>query len=237
MQIEHKKTVLNDEAALYHHSEQISEKEKWAQMSGAQKWEHFKTYYLLKVVGVTAAVGLIVWILGTIFAPKKEVLFSVAIVNQALGHKEYLQVQEEFDAILELDPETQKTIFDGGYDFVYDEMNSVQKFALHNATGELDVAIMPMSEFVQYAVNGNFSPVEKHLAPKLYESLSAYLIESGVANTDGTIPKESICAYGICIDASWLYEENEPEEPVVLAIGYATQKDETIAKFLEYIFR
>ena len=39
MNLKNKKTVLNDDAALYSHKEDISEKEKWSTMSKKERWQ------------------------------------------------------------------------------------------------------------------------------------------------------------------------------------------------------
>ena len=52
MNINNKKTTLNDEAAIYTHDENVSEKEKWQAMSGKRKWQYFKDYYLGKIVAI-----------------------------------------------------------------------------------------------------------------------------------------------------------------------------------------
>ena len=75
MDLNHKKTTLGDEAALYHHREDISEKEKWAAMSGREKWEYFKAYYLLKVVAGFGSAAFVIALLYTMFAPKPETVF------------------------------------------------------------------------------------------------------------------------------------------------------------------
>ena len=236
MNVEHKKTVLNDEAALYHHSEQVSEKEKWQHMTPAKRWDYFKSYYLWKVVGVAAAVLVVGSILYSMFSPKKEVVLSVAIIDQALRIDQYMKVQEEIDTLLGLDPETQETVFDGGYDFKFNGMDAVQKFAIYNMTGELDITILPLSVFERYAPNGTYSPVAGHLKPGLYSELSDYLVESKQADEDGNLIEGSETVYGIRIDSTHVFEEYSPEEPIILVINLSTSKEEAIEEFLNYLF-
>lgn len=236
MDVKHKKTVLDDEAALYHHSEQVSEKEKWKNMSPEKRWDYFKSYYLLKVLGVTAVVFVVGSILFSMFSPKKEVVLSVAIVNRALRMDQYEKVQAEFEALLELDPETQETVFDGGYDFELNEMEAVQKYAIYNMTGELDVTILPLSVFERYAPNGTYSPVANHLEPELSVELSEYFVESKQADTDGNLMEGSETVYGIRIDSTHVFEGYAVEEPILLVINHSTGKDEVISEFLNYLF-
>lgn len=236
MDVEHKKTVLNDEAALYHHDENVSEKEKWSRMSGKERWEYFKSYYLMKCIAVIASVAVVVSIFYAMFSPKPEVVLNVAIVNQALVQPQYLELQEAFETWIELDSETQETVFDGGYDFELDQYNALQKFAIYNAAGELDVTILPLSEFERYAPVGYFSQVSNQISTGLYLKLSDYFIESSRQNENGEIEEGTTAVYGIRIDSTRIFEGYEVSEPVVLAINHSTGNEEMIERFLTYLF-
>lgn len=236
MNIENKKTALDDEAALYHHSDHTSEKEKWAGMTAAKRWDYFKTYYLKKILVIllcAVAVGSIIY---SMVKPKEEVVFSVAIVNVAMRQDLYMKVQEDMEKLLEIDKETQKIIFDGGYDFETDVYSAMQKFSLYNTTGELDVTILPLSEFEKYACVGHFSPVSEHLQTGLYNQLSDHFIVCGQKDDKGEWIEDSENVYGIRIDQTQIYENYETKEPVILAINKATKHNNEIAKFLEYLF-
>lgn len=236
MNIENKKTALNDEAALYRHKEDISEKEKWKNMSPAKRWEYFKNYYLMKLTVTLIVVIMVGSILYTMLAPKPEVRFSVAIINHALLYDTQVALQEKFEEHLGLDREIEETLFDSGYDFAYDEVNSLQKFGLYNAVGELDVTILPMSVFEEYAAIGYFAPVSEHLSTDLYVKLSDYLVECKQKDENGAEIEGSEAMYGIRLDSTWIYEGTAYDEPAVLAVNLATTSDEDIAAFLKFLF-
>ena len=44
MNLKNKKTVLGDDAALYSHKEDVSEKEKWENMSRKERLRYFADY-------------------------------------------------------------------------------------------------------------------------------------------------------------------------------------------------
>lgn len=236
MEVKHKKTTLGDEAALYHHREDISEKEKWNNMTGKERWNYFKNYYLLKVLGILVTVIVVVSILNTILAPKPEKLLSVAIANGAMKQEQYLKVQEDFQKAIGMDEETQETIFDGGYDFEYDLYQSMQKFAIYNAVGDLDVTIMPLSVFEVYAPKGYFATVSSRISDGLYAELAAYLVESGLTDEDGNEIEGSEAVYGVRIDETAVFDGYEAEEEVVLVINLGSQKNESVEKFLQFLF-
>ena len=53
MNLKNKKTTLGDDAALYSHREDVSEKEKWESMNSKERLRYFADYYLGKIVSLT----------------------------------------------------------------------------------------------------------------------------------------------------------------------------------------
>ena len=236
MDIENKKTALDDEAALYHHQDNVSEKEKWQNMSGTKKWEYFKNYYLMKVIVTAVVLVTLGSILHTMLTPKPEVRLSVAIIDHVMLYETQQAVQAGFDAYLGIDKEKEETLFDSGYDFAMDEINSLQKFGLYNAVGDLDVTIMPLSVFQKFAPIGYFSPISEHLTTDLYVQLSEHMLECKQKDENGVEIEGSETVYGILLDSTWVYENGGYAEPVVLAVNLATTNDENIGAFLRFLF-
>lgn len=236
MNLKNKKTVLNDEAAIYHHSENVSEKEKWKNMNGKKRWEYFKEYYLMKLVIIVICVGLAGSLLHTMLTPKPEVVLSVAIINGAMYYDTCEAVQLEFDELLALDAEKQETLFDMGYDLTAGSYETMQKFSMYNAVGELDITLMPQSVFESYAPAGFFSPVTEYLPADLYGELSEFLVESQRNDEDGNLVPGSETVYGIRIDSTWPYEGQNREEPVILSINLAPSNLENVERFLRFLF-
>lgn len=117
MELKNKKTVLSDDAAIYHHDEYTSEKEKWKNLHGRERWEYFKNYYVMKVIVSIVVVALSISLLITIFSPKPDTVFFAAIVNSSLLDTQIETVKDEFESAISLDPEKQETVFDTGYFF------------------------------------------------------------------------------------------------------------------------
>ena len=102
MDLNGKKTVLNDESTIYKHQEELSEKEKLKQMTWLQRLDYFKTYYLVKVIVIVIVIGMISSILHTALAPKPDRMISVAVIDDAVPIDVVYQVQEKFEAFIEL---------------------------------------------------------------------------------------------------------------------------------------
>lgn len=236
MNIENKKTVLNDEASIYSHNDDLSEKEKWKTMNGKQKWEYIKNYYLMKTIVVLFVVAFIGSILYTVLSPKPDLVFSLAVVDAAMTPDQMHQIQTEFEERIALDEKTQETCFDSGYYFREGEYESMQRFATYNAVGQLDVTVMPESIFERFAAAGHFASLAEKLPTDLYLELSPYLVECQMFDDDGTPIENSETMLGIRIDGTWLYEGAQVAEPIILAINLSSPNAENVMEFLRYLF-
>lgn len=236
MNLKNKKTVLNDDAALYSHKEDISEKEKWSTMSANERWQYFVDYYLAKIVATVIVIAVVGSILHTILTPKPDNVFSVAIINDGASINLYENLQKKFNEYLALDEENQETRFDTGYSFAMGDYQSWQKFSMYNVVGDLDVSIMPQSVFEEYAPGEYFSPVAGMLPTDLYMSLSDYMLETKLRDDDGNLLEGSETVFGILLDTTWLYKDTEYAEPMVLVINLAPSNKENVEKFLHFLF-
>lgn len=236
MNLKNKKTVLNDDAALYSHKEDVSEKEKWANLSKKERWQYFVDYYLGKIVVTLIVVAVVGSILHTMLTPKPEVVLSVAVVNDSANQLLYDELQTKFNEVIELDAEKQQTVFDTGYSFNSYDYQSWQKFSMYNMVGDLDVSIMPQSYFEEYAPGDYFSPIAVHLSSGLYSALSEYFMETMQQDEDGNLIPGSEMVYGINLSSTWLYENQQREEDMILVINAAPENVSNIEKFLYLLF-
>lgn len=236
MNLKNKKTVLNDDAALYSHKEDVSEKEKWQNMNKKERWQYFADYYLARIVVTVIVAAVLISILYTMLSPKPDVVLSVAIVNDSVAADTYDNLQQKFEEHLGIDPETQQTLFDTAYSFSSIDYESWQKFSMYNMVGDLDVTIMPLSVFEEYAPGGYFSAISQHLPSDLYRDLSEYMLETKQKDDDGNLIPDSETVFGINLGSTWVYEGQERTEPMVLAINAAPEHVENIEKFLRFLF-
>jgi len=236
MIIKNKKTALNDDAALYNRQESTSEKEKWQSMSGKRRLRYFLDYYLGRILAVTLVLAVVGSILYTMLSPKPESVFSVAVINDSENQLYYDALQVQLNELLEVDEETEETIFDTGYYFSDVEYQSFQKFSIYNTVGDLDVSIFPLSVFEEYAPGEHFSPVAEYLSSGLYSSLSEYWVESKVQDIKGTLVDGTETVYGIDLSDTWFYQTCPSKEPMILIINLAPKNSENIEAFLNLLF-
>ena len=236
MNLKNKKTVLSDDAALYSHKEDVSEKEKWKTMSGKERLRYFADYYLGTIVIIVIVLAVMVSIAYTVLRPRPETVLAVAVVNDAANQQVYDELQKKYEEYISLNPEKQQTVFDTGYTFNNYDYQSWQKFSMYNMVGDLDVSILPMTYFEEYAPGEYFSPVAVHLSSSLYGALSEYLLETQKTDDEGNLIPGSETVYGIDLSSTWLYQNLQKEEPMVLVINAAPKNANNIEGFLNLLF-
>lgn len=236
MNLKNKKTVLNDDAALYSHREDVSEKEKWENMNRKEKWRYFFDYYLGKIVIILIVLASVGSILYTMLKPRPETVLSVAVVNDGVNAALYEDLQIKFQDFIELNAETQQTIFDTGYSFNEYDYQSWQKYSMYNMVGDIDISIMPYTYFQQYAPDEYFAPIAMYLSSGVYTSLADYLLETQKTDEEGNLIPGSETVYGIDLSSTWLYDGQQREEPMVLVINLQPKNVENIEKILTLLF-
>lgn len=236
MNLKNKKTVLNDDAALYSHREDVSEKEKWEAMTKKERLRYFFDYYFSKIIVTIIVLAVAGSILYTMLTPKPETVLSVGVVNDGINLALYENLQKEFEKAIALDEEKQQIVVDTGYTFNEYDYQSWQKYSMYNMVGDLDVSIMPYEDFEKYAPGGHFSAVSLHLSSSLYASLSDYLLETKQTDDAGNLIPDSETVYGIDLSSTWLYEGRQDEKRMVLVINLAPKNEENIEKFLTLLF-
>ena len=236
MNLKNKKTVLGDNAALYNNREGISEKEKWAAMNKKERLRYFVDYYLGKIVAIVAVVAVLIAFVVTMLRPVPERIFSLAVVEDAGNQALYDELQTKLEEVLEMDAENEEIIFDTSHLLSNGDYQSWQKYFLYNTVGDIDVSIMPKYVFEEYAPGNYFSLVSERLSSDLYVALEPYFVESLRRDEDGVIIPNSETIYGIDISSTWLYENVELQEPMILVINMAPKNVENIEKFLTFLF-
>ena len=236
MNLKNKKTVLGDNAALYSHREDVSEKEKWTSMTTKERLRYFADYYLGKIIVTIIVVAVLTSIAVTMLRPRPEIMLAVAVVEDSANQAVYDDLKIKLEESLGLDTEKQETIFDTGYNFSNGDYQAWQKFAMYNMVGDLDVTLMPKSAFEKYAPGNFFSTIPQFLSDSLYAALEPYLLEISLQNDDGTEIPDSKGVYGIDLSSTWIYKEAEQTEPMILVINAAPKHAENIDDFIMLLF-
>lgn len=162
MEIDHKKTALDDDAAIYKKLEDREETkntwQKWKELDARGKWNFFVDYYLLKLVFTLAAGGLLVALLYTTLKPRPDEQLYVIMLDNILD----LQGTEEYFASalvgIGYDPEDDRIMLN-------DALSSQSAADLSNlstyaAAGTMDVLIAPETALQTYAKASLLAPLD-----------------------------------------------------------------------------
>ena len=236
MNLKNKKTTLGDDAALYSHREDVSEKEKWESMNSKERLRYFSDYYLGKIIITVIVLAVVGSIAYTMLRPRPDIMLSVAVVEDGINQPIYDELKIKLEEAMGLEPEKQETVFDTGYNFSNGDYQSWQKFSMLNLVGDLDVTLMPKSVFDEYAPGNYFSPISPYLSEHLSAALEPYFLEIILENDDGTEIPDSKAVYGIDLSSTWLYQNVQREEPMVLVINAAPKHAENIDDVLSLLF-
>lgn len=236
MNLKNKRTVLSDDAALYSHREDVSEKEKWETMTTKERLRYFADYYLVKIVVTVIVVAALASLIVTMLRPQPDIMLAVAVVEDAANQAVYEKMQTKFEEVIGLDPETQETTLDTGYILSGNDYEAWQKFSLYNMVGDLDVTIMPKTVFEKYAPGNYFAPVSERLPGELYAALEPYHVESLMRDEEGNLMPDSETVLGIDISSTWIYDEVKITEPMILIINLAPKNGDNIDELLTLLF-
>lgn len=201
--VDNLKTVLDDDAELYKGEDRRSVREKWKELNGAERWQFFKDYIFAKLMWILAGVGLVVWILISMFGPKKTQILHVAVLSSPFPQGVEEQVAAELLELLSETPDDDEVILDTGYSLSVDEYNTRMKLVAVIASGEIDCIILPAGE-LQNEVSGGVALElgRTELGDDLLRELSEYQIsaipyEYDVDNNITSVGEEAMYALDV----------------------------------------
>lgn len=163
MEIEHKKTTLEDNAAIYQKGEEREEskstKQKWKELDTKGKWSFFVDYYLFKLILIVAAAALLGSLLYTTLKPRPDEQLYVIMLDNILdleGTEDYFEKAIEG---IGYDPDKNRIMLN-------DSLSSQSASDLSNIStyafaGTLDVLIAPETALQNYAKSSLLAPLEE----------------------------------------------------------------------------
>lgn len=204
MDINQKKTALDDDSILYQKRDDSTGKKDISTLSGRQKLQYFKDYYLkfciLAVVLLVIGVNLIY----TIFFRHQETVLSIAFVNDtALADAEELTscLQDYYQA----DGRHQLITVNNYY---LEDPNQQMAFTTRLVTGDIDIVICDQETFDSESASGFYLDLSDQLSPSANAAFSKYLITGHTEernNDDQIVSTGPDLPYGINIADTPLY--------------------------------
>lgn len=236
MNIEHKKTALDDDSILYQKRDDSLGKKDTSNLNGKQKIGYFKDYYLRAVLVGIVVVVIAGSLIYNMFFRHENTVLSVAVVGdvwisdmealtQELRGYYGLTKESDYVSLEHYDPE---------------EYTSQIKLTTYIAAKEIDVFICSEDIFKQYAEMGFLYDLSKELPGDLYRKFASKAVKASQVETDesGNVEQTSPPApYGIDITETSFYQKNgaTDEKAILGIIGNTADNMDNIVKFLEYI--
>ena len=230
-------TKLEQDAAIYSKRTEESEKELRKNLTKEQKVQYFRDYYLPKILLGILVAALLIWLGKDFFAPKKDVVLYVAVVDDVLGNASVEELKKDLEELYAIDTDKQEIVVNAG--FSSSSLDSMGQLTTYIYAGEVDVIISSEKEFDILAKSGHFVEYDEAAATKIYadyeEDRRVYVVPETAEGEEEDADKEAVNC-GIDLEGSRRLKELGS----IAAKSYAgivinSQNQENAAKFITYI--
>lgn len=237
-----KKTSLTEEASIYQkRQDDLSDKERMKNMTGKQKRDFFKTYYLPKLLVILAVAGVIFYIVWVDFINKSHIYMRCAILNESITDSTLTEFSDQFTDSMKMDYKKNRASFymyytrsDVAREMGADTGSDLSEISSRLVANSLDCMIASYEDVENiYLKNGFIMNLNNFLSKKEKEALKPYLI---------TKKDEPDKVIGIslkkCKKYQALFTGRTPitEEPILYVITNATEEGKNYAKKLIHYF-
>ncbi len=238
-----KKTSLKDDAYIYEqrHEDNISEKERFSQMTKKEKWIHFSEYYSKPLIIGLIIVGIAGYLIWHDFIARKNIIYRCAILNETIVTENLSEFNQNFTKFCRLDPNDNEAAFNTYFtneiatEVGTSAISDLQSIASQIYAETLDGIIADEVSFSNYLNNGFFKSMEDYLTAEEYEKLRPYLYIP--QHKDNKNHK----AYGIYLDESPVYQKlvndgNVNVKKPIFGILFNSKEPERSRDALYYLF-
>lgn len=216
MQIDGKKTTLDDDAEIYKRgddrSENLTTKEKWNAMTKKERLSFFMTYYFWKIMLGLAIAVLIGYAVYCIVRPKPKELAYIVILDNALNGQ---MVSDYFEnAVQDMGYTTKEAVINGDTTLTSSKNNptDAQTISTYIFAGTLDIMIGTEDALKLYANRGVLGDLREHMPADILNSLTEddlvmyHYVPDDTADASDT--ERDICI-GIRMDGTELIESTK----------------------------
>ena len=202
-------------------------RENTAGMSPRGKAEYILTYYWYHILGIAAAVGLVLFLIIHFGFREDPPLFTCAMVNQEINYERDGKLEEDFSEASGIDPDRMDINSDFNISYGDTKLEGVnessyEKFFFKWQNRELDAVVLPES-FYKYCreLGGTF----RSIAGWDTEGMSVY--EDGGEATAVDVADTSLAGY----------LSDETGERLLLAFPDTGEHEDSCREFLDFIRR
>ena len=238
-----KKTSLTEEASIYQkRQDDLSDKERIKNMTGKQKRDFFKTYYLPKLLVILAVAGVVFYIVWVDFINKSHIYMRCAILNESITDSTLTEFSDRFTDSMKMDYKKNRASFymyytrsDVAREMGADTGSDLSEISSRLVANSSDCMIASYEDVENiYLKNGFIMNLNDFLSEKEKKALKPYLV---------TKKNEADKVIGIslkdCKKYRTLFTGRTPitEEPVLYVITNATDEGKNYVKqLIHYLY-
>ena len=238
-----KKTSLTEEASIYQkRQDDLSDKERIKNMTGKQKRDFFKTYYLPKLLVILAVAGVVFYIVWVDFINKSHIYLRCAILNESITDSTLTEFSDRFTDSMKMDYKKNRASFymyytrsDVAREMGADTGSDLSEISSRLVANSLDCMIASYEDVENiYLKNGFIMNLNNFLSENEKKALKPYFV---------TKKNEADKVIGIslkdCKKYRTLFTGRTPitEEPVLYVITNATDEGKNYVKqLIHYLY-
>lgn len=238
-----KKTSLTEEASIYQkRQDDLSDKERIKNMTGKQKRDFFKTYYLPKLLVILAVAGVVFYIVWVDFINKSHIYLRCAILNESITDSTLTEFSDRFTDSMKMDYKKNRASFymyytrsDVAREMGADTGSDLSEISSRLVANSLDCMIASYEDVENiYLKNGFIMNLNNFLSENEKKALNPYFV---------TKKNEADKVIGIslkdCKKYRTLFTGRTPitEEPVLYVITNATNEGKNYVKqLIHYLY-
>ena len=238
-----KKTSLTEEASIYQkRQDDLSDKERIKNMTGKQKRDFFRTYYLPKLLVILAVAGVVFYIVWVDFINKSHIYMRCAILNESITDRTLTEFSDRFTDSMKMDYKKNRASFymyytrsDVAREMGADTGSDLSEISSRLVANSLDCMIASYEDVENiYLKNGFIMNLNNFLSENEKKALKPYFV---------TKKNEADKVIGIslkdCKKYRTLFTGRTPitEEPVLYVITNATNEGKNYVKqLIHYLY-
>lgn len=234
---------MTEEASIYQkRQDDLSDKERIKNMTGKQKRDFFRTYYLPKLLVILAVAGVVFYIVWVDFINKSHIYMRCAILNESITDSTLTEFSDRFTDSMKMDYKKNRASFymyytrsDVAREMGADTGSDLSEISSRLVANSLDCMIASYEDVENiYLKNGFIMNLNNFLSENEKKALKPYFV---------TKKNEADKVIGIslkdCKKYRTLFTGRTPitEEPVLYVITNATDEGKNYVKqLIHYLY-
>ncbi len=235
MNIEDKKTALDDDSLLYQKRDDSLGKKDTSNLTRKQKVQYFKDYYLKALLVVIAVLILAGALIYNMFFRHQVDVLHIAFINGAYV-SDTDTMQNDLRDYYELTSKDEYISLDY---YNLDDYTAQMKLSTFLGARVIDLMVCDEESFAQYSALGCFADLSEILPADVYAQYKDQIVMGHEEETDenfNVIKTYPDKPYGIDITDNAVYRQyGGSEKKSILGIVASTERLENVMKFFTYI--